>query len=77
MFIIMCLYHRLVSSLYSLGTDRIENTASNRSLIVVGVSVATDMCIESLPNNGCLRQSCHIILIVHIYCKIQNAVQIF
>jgi hypothetical protein len=46
MFIIVLLYNWLVSSLYSTGTDRIGNTASNRS-IVAGVSVAANTCLSS------------------------------
>jgi hypothetical protein len=52
--------NRLVSSSYSLGADRIENIVSTIYFIVVHVSVAVDVFIESLPSNSCLRQSpCH------------------
>jgi hypothetical protein len=38
---------RLVSSLYSPGTERIETTDSNSSSIVACVSVAADKCLSS------------------------------
>jgi hypothetical protein len=47
---------RLVPSLYNLGTDRIENTASKSSYI----RCCGNVFMESLPSNGSLRQSsCH------------------
>jgi hypothetical protein len=40
-------------SLYSLGTDRIENTTSNNSIVIAGSCLAmTRLFIEPLPRNG-------------------------
>jgi hypothetical protein len=37
----------LVSLLYSIGTDRIENTTSNSSSVITCVSVAAEKCLSS------------------------------
>jgi hypothetical protein len=39
--------HRLISSLYSLGTDRIQNIASNSSSFVTSISVTMDTCLSN------------------------------
>jgi hypothetical protein len=45
------------SSLYNLGTDRIENTASNSSSIVGCVCSSHHVtATEPLPSNGCVCQ---------------------
>jgi hypothetical protein len=43
---------RLMSSLYSIRSDRIENTASNSPSTNACVSVAADKFIEPLPSNS-------------------------